>query len=952
MYRPPADQFSTEFQQNYQAILAELDDYQSIERHKDEIFATCYASPFIKRVCTSQPLWLQRLLDNDELHIDYVAGNYIELLEPVFSQASTVEELQRLLRRVRVTEFARIAWRDLQRYATVQQTLSELSAFAEVCIDRTLLWCFEWLQSRPRAGQFERHLPQRIVIFALGKLGGHELNFSSDVDIVFAYSDAASYSQDQRARAVSFYVKSVQLLIKVLSEQTRDGFVFRVDTRLRPFGKSGTLLPSISAIDQYFQTHGRDWERYAWIKARAIAGDVHAGEQFLKEVTPFVYRRYLDYGVVQSLREMKALVDEKARRDAAKVDIKIGPGGIREIEFIVQMFQLIYGGRNANLRTGSTLESLQYLGELEMLSNENITHLKAAYLFLRKAENSLQLRDDQQTYILPSQVQEQAHYAYLMNATDWDEVYTEYVRHTSNVNKVFQFLLQTDADGDEKSTAKNADFARCWQRIDDRQYCIEILAGYFNADTENVYKRLMTFSSSSVVQQLMPLARQRLDAFMPVFLQHTLHVEKRVLIIDRFLGILNKIVRRSTYVSLLTESQNKLKRLLTLIESSQWIARYISTHPLLLDTVLPTDDFYEPPSLHEMRRQLKASFGSSDGDLEKYMEGLREFKHAQVLQIAAADAVEALPVMQISDHLSWLADICVNSAVQWAYQDLVSKYGEPVCVNNGETFLPELLIVAYGKLGGLELGYGSDLDIVFMHNSEGVSCETNVANKIHNDVFFTRLVQRAIHLLTTATAAGKAFDIDVRLRPYSQSGPIVTSMRAYENYLRHKAWLWELQALIRARALTDNRNLADHFASIRQDLLCQSRHLEAVRKSITEMRQKMLAEHGSKDKSKFNIKKDAGGLIDIEFIVQFYVLGYASKHADICVHTDNVRILDACSEANLIRRESAQELKSIYLDYRKRLHQLSLQLLPETVEANEFTDERSAVQHYWTSLLH
>ena len=952
MLQSPPELILPRFQQDYATLQHALDSDENIARHKDEILAIWYASPFIKQVCISQPAWLKNLLDHDALHADYTAEKYAEVLKPVFSQADNVAKLQRLLRQVRAAHFARIAWRDLQQYTTVRQTLNELSIYAQVCIDRVLAWCFDWLQSRSYASEFEQSLPQHVVVFALGKLGGHELNFSSDVDLIFAYSADVTHTQDQNAKAVSFYLKLVQLLIKVLAEQTQDGFVFRVDTRLRPFGYSGALMPSLSAIDQYFQIHGRDWERYAWIKARAIAGNVQLGEQFLKEVTPFIYRRYLDYGAVQSLREMKALVDQKARQNSAKADVKIGLGGIREIEFIVQMFQLIYGGRDASLCIRSTLMSLKYLGEHEMLANEKVTDLTSAYLFLRKAENGLQIRNDQQTHTLPIEDQAKVQYAYAMGAADWNEFYTEYIFHTSNVNKVFQSLLNADESTNKKSAERSNDFELLWQQVDDKQHCIEILSKHFTTDVEKICERLQVFAESGVAQRPVSLARQRLDGFMPIFLQHLLHTEKPTLVLERFIGILNKILQRSTYISLLTENQNKLTKLFKLIEVSPWIAQYLLTHPLLLDEILRMDDAYQPPSLNEMQQQLDVSVQSSSNDLEKYMERLREFKHAQVLQIAAADIVEAFPVMRVSDHLSGLAETCISSAADQAYKDLIAKYGEPICIKDEETFIPQILIIEYGKLGGLELGYGSDLDLVFVHNGIGTACETNGAKKLHGDIFFTRLVQRIIHLLSTATSAGKVFDVDVRLRPYGASGPLVTSISAYKNYLCNEAWLWEHQALIRARPVTNSSTLADNFAKIRQNILCQSRDIGEVRKLIMEMRGKISAEHGGKDKAKFNIKKDQGGLVDIEFIVQFHVLSYANKHNDICIYTDNVRILDACSKVKLISKETAEELKSIYLKYRKHLHQLSLQLLPETVDVGVFAKERLAIQNYWASLLH
>lgn len=956
MLTPPPAQSVSGFQKDYEAIREKLHGAQAIEQHKEEIFAVWYASSFIRRVCVSQPLWLQDLLTEGDLHVNRERESYGTRLQPAFSEADSVEDLQRRLRRLRVAEFARIAWRDLQQYATVRQTLYELSTFAQVCIDGVLSWCFDQLQSRPHAGEMERSLPRRIVVFALGKLGGHELNFSSDVDLIFAYADDdLGPLRNQQDEIAALYVRLVQRFIKILSQQTQDGFVFRVDTRLRPFGNAGTLVPSFAAIDQYFQTHGRDWERYVWLKAGAIAGDVQAGERFLEEqVTPFVYRRYLDYGAMQSLREMKSLIDQKARKSAAHTNVKIGEGGIREIEFIAQMFQLIYGSKDTNLRTRSTLDSLKYLGASGMLTHENVIDLAPAYLFLRKAENGLQMRDDQQIYTLPTQAPAREQYAYLLGMEDWEKFYAEYVLYTDGVSKVFQSLLQTNEVDDDEAAVKDDDFASLWRQIEDEGHCTEILTKHFATveDTEKVYRRLCEFSQGGVVQQLVPLSRQRLDGFIPVLLRYTSKMEKPFLVLDRFLGILEKIVQRSTYISLLVENQNKLKTLFRLVEASQWVTRYISIYPLLLDEVLRVDESYEPPDLFEMRQQLKAVMQSISDDLEKYMERLREFKHAQVIQIAAADILQNFPVMKVSDHLSWLADTCIDNAVGRAYLDLTAKHGNPSCVKDGEEFVPELLVVEYGKLGGLELGYGSDLDVVFLHNSEGSSCETDGEKKVHNDVFFTRLVQRALHLLTTVSAAGKIFDIDVRLRPYGASGPIVCSLTAYENYLRNEAWLWELQALIRARPVTTDTPLADHFAAVRQAILCQPREIAEVRRSIIEMRQKIVAEHGSKKSAEFNIKKDAGGIIDIEFIVQFHVLAYASKHRELCRFTDNVRILDACVEAGLIDAKHAADLKEIYLGYRQHLHKLNLKLLPEVVAADGFAKERATIQHYWSSLLH
>ncbi|MCY4642717.1 MAG: bifunctional [glutamate--ammonia ligase]-adenylyl-L-tyrosine phosphorylase/[glutamate--ammonia-ligase] adenylyltransferase [Gammaproteobacteria bacterium] len=954
MSASPPSQLISRLEQDFEMLLERIED-ELVAEHRDEILSIWYASPFVKRVCLAQPQWMQDLLKKGELHVDCSTKDYAQRLRVSISHVTSVEDLQQSLRRLRYSAYARIAWRDLQQYASVEQTLMELSAYAQTCIDQSLSWCFEWLKSRPHAGQFEQSLPNDVVVFALGKLGGRELNFSSDVDVVFAYAANPEHTQDQQAKASSFYLKLVQLLIKVLAEQTQDGFVFRVDTRLRPFGNSGALVPSLAAIDQYFQTTGRDWERYAWIRARAIAGDVETGEQFLKDVSPFVYRRYHDYGVMQSLREMKGMVDQKASQAADQDDLKIGQGGIREIEFVAQMFQLIYGGRDPDLRIRSTLGALAYLGGSGRLSGESHAALNRAYLFLRKAENILQMREDLQVQSLPARDPDRLQYAHAMGAESWDEWYAEYQLHTANVSDIFHGLLQTDPTGPDNPPKDLSDFAFVWQQVQDKPSCMDILARYFSEDTGEIYQRLRGFEGS--VQQAEPVAKQRLDRFVPVLLQNLSCSTQPVLVLTRFLRILGKIVQRSTYISLLTENQDRLAKLLKLIEASQWVAQYIATHPLLLDELLHTDN-YDPPDLEEMQyqlqvlEQLQMLIDASGDDLEAYMERLREFKHAQVLRIAAADIVSDYPIMRVSDHLSWLAETCIKSAVRKAYSDLATKHGTPTCKQDGNVMIPELLIIEYGKLGGLELGYGSDLDVVFVHNSPGTSGETDGDNKMQNTVFFTRVVQRAIHLLTTVTASGKVFDIDTRLRPYGTSGPVVCSLAAYEEYLRNKAWLWEHQALIRARPVTSSRSLADTFLELRQDVLCQVRDREEVRTAVIEMREKIVSGHNARNGARFHLKKDRGGIIDIEFIVQFYVLSYAQKFREICTHTDHVRILDGCAQAGLIGYESAEELKAIYIAYRKHLHQLSLQLLPETAAADKFAEERAIVQNYWTSLLH
>ena len=944
-----SQQDSLKHKKDFERVLQTLEAGHQLKANEDEILKLWHASSFIKRVCMSQPAWLSAVFENNSLQLDYSAKQFEQILTPLFTQAKSVVDLQHLLRRARTAEYARIAWRELQSYASVKQTLYEVSIFAEICINKTIDWCFAWLRKQAQSTDL---LPENnLIIFALGKLGGQELNFSSDIDLIFAFADDDMQTHEETAEAIKFYTKLAQLFIKVLAEQTEDGFVYRVDTRLRPFGESGTLIPSLSAIDLYFQTHGRDWERYAWIKARAIAGDRLSGSNFLQQAKPFIYRRYIDYGAMQCLRDMKVLIAKKAAQNAAKVDVKVGRGGIREIEFIAQVFQLVHGGRDKNLRMHSTLMALRYLGAKELLSHNETIQLIEAYLFLRHIENAIQIREDQQTHILPSVAEQQAHYAYMLAYTSWEDFNKEYIKHTTNVNNIFKSLFSIDEESNDEVVSVNDDFIQVWQRIDDKDYCHEVLSKHFATNVEDYYSHLAAFAQSSHVRNLIPVARQRLDEFMPILLSQISQSSKQESTLLRFINILNKIVQRSTYISLLIENQNKLSSLFKLLEESAWAAQYIATHPLLLDDILGMNQSYEPPSLQEMQKQLDLAIQSSS-DLETYMQQLREFKHAQVLQIATADITEGFPIMRVSDHLSSLAEVCITSALGRAFSDLEQNYGQPVYIDSGKEFIPEILVIEYGKLGGLELGYGSDLDIIFLHNGKGESCGTNGAKKIDNDTFFARLVQRTIHLLTTYTAAGKVFEVDLRLRPHGESGPIISSLHAYEHYFKNDAWLWECQALVRARPISPDSKLAGEFISLRHNILSQSREITEVRDSIIEMREKIMATHASKDKDKFKIKKDKGGIVDIEFMAQFFVLAYAAQYPDLCTYTDNIRILDTCADVGVLQREIAEDIKEIYLKYRRRIHQLSLQLLPEVVDVSEFVEEREQIQKYWSSLLH
>ncbi len=917
----------------------------------EQLLRVWACSDFIAQSCMRHPAMLADLLGSGDLEQDYASGVLLAKTRAALLDTADDAGLMSALRSLRRREMVRIAWRDLEGVATLDQTMAELSELADAVLDIALARLYTWQCAQmgtPTGGDGQ---PQQMIVLAMGKLGARELNFSSDVDLVFALrEDGATLGGRRELTSLEFFTRLGQRLIDVLSRHTADGFVYRVDMRLRPFGASGPLVMSLEAMDTYYQSHGRDWERYALIKARSVAGDVAGGSEFLTQIRPFVYRRYVDYGAVEALREMKDLIAQEVQRKGLQDDVKLGPGGIREIEFIAQAFQLIRGGRERALRGRSLLPVLSYLGESGYLPHYAVRELSDAYRFLRRTEHRIQEYADQQSQALPREDLERERLAFSMGYPGWHDFWEALDSHRRHAQTHFHHTFASPPD--ERRTSGAGDLRLAWQHPGDTDRVHAALLGAGFTDPAGALECLARLKGTYAIRVMSPRARQRLDQVVPPLLQAAGQSEAPEQTLVRLLALVEAVARRSVYLVLLNEHPEALKQLASLCTASPWIAAYITQHPLLLDELLDPRTLYAPPDAVGLAQELRTKLlGVPVADMEQEMDALRHFKQANVLRVAAADVSGLVPLMRVSDHLTAIGESVLQAAVTLAWRDLADRHGTPRYELDGEPVAAGFGIVAYGKLGGRELGYGSDLDLVFLHDSQGQHQVTDGEKTVENPVFFARLAQRLIHLLTTHTSAGTLYEVDFRLRPSGASGLLVSSLDAFAEYQQRQAWSWEHQALVRARLVVGEADLAQRFAQVRRQVLARPRDAAVLRSDVRDMRERMRAELGTRKAGLFDLKQDRGGIADIEFMVQYGVLLRAFEQPEMLRYTDNVRLLAALGQARLLSQDEASLLADIYRTYRARVHALALQEQKAVVAEGEFRGLREQVTAIWQRLM-
>jgi [glutamine synthetase] adenylyltransferase / [glutamine synthetase]-adenylyl-L-tyrosine phosphorylase len=852
------------------------------------------------------------------------------------------------LRHVRNVELARIAWRDLAGSADLDETLGELSMLADHLIDSAATFAANLVESRLKRPREASGKSLPLLVLGMGKLGGGELNFSSDVDLVFLYPDGALEAEDAAAdvptEPETYYLKVAQLLIKLLDLNTGDGFVYRVDTRLRPFGASGPLVVSVSSFESYLVQHGRDWERYAYVKARLIAGHEFAVDVFDLILTPFVYRRYLDYGVFEALRHMKTLIaQEVARKDMAE-NIKLGPGGIREIEFIVQAFQLVRGGRRPELQTRSLLRALPLLAGDRQLPDATVAELARCYRYLRTLENRLQAMDDRQTHDLPSDAEERERLAYALGESSWVSL-DERLRAQRAIVEAEFGRVAWDADG--RGTRRTGDpVSAAWAAGD----LAASLAGTPLAGNAEVEGQLAELRRGGLYQRMDEVARQRLAAVVGRTVALIARHDSPGKSLERVLPIYRAICRRSAYFALLNENPAALERLLNLVVRSAWLAKQIAEHPMLLDELLDARLFDMPPTRDELAELFARTLrGAVPNDVEATLEAIRVFQRTAIFRIAIADRLGSLPLMKVSDRLTDTAELVLEFALQTAWRDLVAKHGTPL--RGPPPTEAGFAVIGYGKLGGLELGYGSDLDLVFLHDSRGAQQETNGDPPLDNERFFARLVQRLIHFLSIQTSSGRLYEVDTRLRPSGRAGLLVTGLDAFYRYQTQEAWVWEHQALLRSRALAGSRRVCDEFEQMRRDVLVAHVNRVKLRAEVVAMRRRMREELSLAKKGGFDLKQDPGGLADVEFLVDYWVLASSREFPELVEFPDNVRQLEALERVGLVSPERCSRMKDAYLALRERIHELALDEGGRVVAEHEFKDLRAWVVAVWEEVF-
>ncbi|PSW15100.1 bifunctional [glutamate--ammonia ligase]-adenylyl-L-tyrosine phosphorylase/[glutamate--ammonia-ligase] adenylyltransferase [Photobacterium sanctipauli] len=915
----------------------QLDALQQVLGHSDFITSA------IVRDASLLP-WLAEHMEDESR-----SESYRDALSGELAVATDENSLMRILRRFRHREMTWIASHDFAGTIPLQSSLEHLSMLAEAIIMEAYNWlyaqsCKEWGTPTNAAGE-----PQPMLILGMGKLGGGELNFSSDIDLIFTYPENGETQGGRRSLAnAQFFTRLGQRLIKALDQQTFDGFCYRVDMRLRPFGDSGPLVMSYAALEDYYQEQGRDWERYAMIKARVMGRESFSQYQELRQMLrPFVFRRYIDFSAIQALRRMKSMISSEVRRRGLTKNIKLGAGGIREVEFIAQSFQLIRGGRTPNLRGRGLLETLEAISEQGLLPPEQVDSLEQGYCFLRRLENLLQAIDDKQTQTLPDKPLDQCRLASAMNFASWDELLVATSQHMAAIHAVFDDIIGTEED--EKPNEVAAQYHEIWAMIKDPEVVLAVLQELEAQDAQQQVDILTTMKAELSKRTLGPRGREVLAKLMPEVLALIVPRSDAAQVLERVSKLIVRIATRTTYLELLSEHPAALEQLIRLCAASPMVAGQLAQYPILLDELLDPQHLYNPTPLQSYGDELREFLARiPEEDMEQQMEAIRQFKQTQLLRIAAADIAGALPLMKVSDHLTYLSESIVAAVVNQAWLQMVEKYGEPshLVDRDGKGFG----VLGYGKVGGWELGYGSDLDLVFLHDCPD-NVYTNGRKEIDGRQFYLRLAQRIVHLFSTRTASGVLYEVDVRLRPSGASGLLVSTMEAFADYQQKEAWTWEHQALVRARMIYGDQPLQQAFKVTREQILMQPREQAKLRTEVVEMRHKMREHLGSKKAGMFGLKQDKGGITDIEFLAQYLVLNFAKDEQALTRWSDNVRLFDTMADYEILDMSQATMLKQAYCSMRDEIHRLNLLGLSAYVSEAAFADERTAVQAIWQQHL-
>lgn len=942
--------------------------FEKIEPENQKVWEEPYLQTQLIKVIVASPFSAQTFLIKPNLMNPSFLGsafNKKQLQQELAHAVAMVKgevSLHDTLRQFRNAHQVRLIWRNRCGLCETQNLVEELSHLADVCVDEALSWLHQdsvkqWGQPTDAQGT-----PQYLVVLGMGKLGGKELNLSSDIDLIFSYNEAGVTEGAKRSiDNQQFFIRLGQRLIKALDAISAQGFVFRVDMRLRPYGASGALCLSFDAMEIYYQQQGREWERYALIKARVIAGDLDQGAKLLELLRPFIYRKYLDFGAIESLRSLKKMIASEVRRRGLQQNVKLGAGGIREVEFIAQAFQLIRGGRDLRLRTNQLMEVLSVLPKTLDLTEAEAQSLRQHYWFLRDVEHALQAVNDQQTQDLPKSPVEQERIAFALNFDTWHALQANIDQSRKFIHQQFDLVVAQKQP--HEPLEQEDPLAELWNEIvhlasqtDQYQPHPEwsaVLVEQGFEETDLLLGQLWSLQVSRTAQMMQPIAQERLAKLMPQVLFLAAQQENKTVTIARVLVLIEAVLRRSAYLALLLENPSALKLLVELCAASPWFADFLARQPSLLDELLDVNSLFSVPDAMALKMELEQSLlRIPEEDAEQIMEALRHFKHAHLLRIAAQEVTGRLPLMRVSDQLTYVAEAIVGQVKNLAWRQLSERHGQP---QNEQGACDDFIVVGYGKVGGWELSYGSDLDLVFVYDMPS-ELETDGAKAVANSVFFTRLGQRMINYLNTVTASGQLYEVDMRLRPDGAKGLLVSTLTAFKRYQLNDAWTWEHQALVRARVIAGSEALAQSFYRVRRQVLGQERDQQKLKLDVVKMRTKMREQLATKSKTddanaQFHLKHDEGGMVDIEFMVQFGVLAYAFEYPEVLTYTDNIRILEIFEQCDILTSVQAEDLRQAYQLIRATEHRLSLQNKKGQVFGQYLKEQRQRVQQIWQAFM-
>ena len=904
---------------------------------------------------------------------------YKTLLQSLLSDCDSEASLHKILRQFRLTHMVNIAVADLLYSVDLEVSLYRLSSLADELILASLHWLTTFCEKQWGTPKDAEGNTMPLLVYGMGKLGGKELNFSSDIDLIFSYPQRGETVGCRRSLDnQQFFTRLAQKLITSLHQQTADGFVYRVDMRLRPFGESGPLVITFDAMEDYYQEQGRDWERYAMLKARLIGeGEYH--QQLTDMLRPFVYRRYIDFSVIDSLRRMKMMISQEVRRKQLVNNIKLGAGGIREVEFIVQVFQLIRGGRIKSLQNRRLLTVLPLLVTEGEITEKSKQVLEGAYRFLRRLENIIQALADKQTQTLPDNELDQQRIITVLNISSWPALLSELDKHMQGVHDEFELLIGLDSPNQQ---AEDQHWVALWLSRWDNQESIAWIenkeldeqsnVGVWKSD--DVWRFISDFRESITKKSLGNRGRQVLDKLIPLILGHIHQANQSAVVLERVLIIFKKIVTRTAYLELLFENEGALKQLIHLCQASPWVADYIAKYPILLDELIDPELQRSPVKLSEYALELHENMlRVPEEDLEAQMDTLRLFKQAQQLRIAAADIANIIDVKQVSMHLTALASAIVEEVIHLAWQQITYRFGVPesLLLKTGTTDINKGFgVIAYGKMGGKELGYGSDLDLVFVHqsarneftvgveksedslsHSSGIEHVSNVVKSIPASQFYMKLAQRIMHIFNTRMSSGILYELDMRLRPSGNSGLLVVHINTFGQYQLEDAWTWEHQALVRARMIFGNQHINDEFTKLRQEVLTKHRDKNQLKQEVITMREKMRNHLDKSSTELFDIKQGAGGLVDIEFIAQYLVLAYSEKMPSLLEPSDNVAVFNELYQLEILLESEKSVLVESYQTLLGLGHKLTLQNDKLLVPVNVFNNNENILA-IWNKYIH